>query len=124
MNLQEKSLYHQISPLKLVTDWGTGIIALYPFWQHELWIALLVAVVPSMLVSLVLIRFVNLEKYSQSSFGKYIQKYMTRPVEMLRFAGYILMALGAWYHAILFILVGLLVIVLAWLRGLVFPIRT
>ncbi len=121
MTFQERSLYHQIHPLKLLTDWGTGIIALYPFWQNHLLTALFIAIVPSILVSFILIRFVNLEKYRHSSFGKYIHQYMTRPVEMTRFAGYAVMAIGAWYHAAFLIPLGLLVIMLAWLRGIIFP---
>ncbi len=121
MILREKSLYHQIHPLKLFTDWSTGIIALYPLWQHKLLIALLIAFVPSILVSLLLIRYADLEKYRQSAFGKYIRQYMTRPIEMMRFAGYALMAIGAWVHAAWLIPAGLFVILLAWLRGVVFP---
>jgi len=45
MTLQEKVLYHQIHPLKLITDWGTGLAALYLFWQHALFGALLLALV-------------------------------------------------------------------------------
>ncbi len=120
MIFQEKSLYHQIHPLKLFTDWSTGIIALYPFWQHKLLIALLIAFVPSILISFILIRFADLEKYRQSAFGKYIRQYMTRPVEMMRFAGYALMAICAWIHATWLIPVGLFVILLAWLRGVIF----
>ncbi len=121
MTFQEKSLYHQIHPLKLFTDWGTGIIALYPFWQNRLPTALFIAIVPSILVSFFLIRFVNLEKYKQSSFGKYIHQYMTRSVELTRFAGYAVMAIGAWYHVTFLIPLGLLIILLAWLRGVIFP---
>ena len=106
MTPQEKSLYHQIHPLKLFTDWSTGLIALYFFWQNNLLAALVIGFIPSVLVSLALVRFVNLEKYKQSSFGKYIQQYMTRRVEIARLAGYAVMAVGAWYHVIWLIPVG------------------
>jgi hypothetical protein len=53
--------------------------------------------------------------------GKYIHQYMTRPIEVMRFAGYALMAIGAWYHTVWLIPAGLLIILLAWLRGVVFP---
>ena len=36
MTQQEKYLYHQIQPLKLVTDWSTGLLALYFFWLHQI----------------------------------------------------------------------------------------
>ena len=120
MTLQEKSLYHQIHPLKLFTDWSTGIMALYPLWQNNLLAALLIAFIPSALISFILIRFVNLERYKESSFGKYVRQYMTRPVELIRLGGYALMAAGAWYHIVWLIPVGLQVILLAWFRGVVF----
>lgn len=121
MKLQEKTLYPQIHPLKLFTDLSEGIAALPPLWQNNLLTALLIMFVPPILVSFILIRFVNLEKYKQSSFGKYVHQYMTHSVEMIRFAGYVLMAAGAWYHYAWLIPIGFLVVVLAWLRGIFFP---
>ncbi len=121
MTVQEKTLYHQIHPLKLFTDWSTGIIALYPLWQHRLLVALLIAFVPSILASLLLVRFANLENQKESAFGRYVHHYMSRPVEATRLAGYVVMALGAWYHLIWLIPLGLLVILLAWLRGVILP---
>jgi hypothetical protein len=121
MNLQEKVLYHQIHSLKLSTDWLTGLAALYFFWQHDLILGLLIAFVPSILVSIVIIKFVKLEKYAESSRGKYIRKYMTRAMEMLRFGGYAIMAVGAWYHIVLIAVLGLFIIIFAWLRGIILP---
>ncbi len=123
MNLEEKILYHQIHPVKLFTDWSTGIIALYPFWRHNLALALIIALVPAPIVSFLLVRFADLEKYKGSSFGKYIRKYMTRQAEAIRFAGYAVMAVGAWYHVIWLIPLGLIIVLLGWLRGLIFPER-
>jgi hypothetical protein len=123
MTAQERALYHQIHPLKLFTDWSTGVVALYPLWQHDLITAIIIGIVPSVVVSLVLVRFANLEKYKESRFGKYISRYMTRTIEMIRFAGYAIMAIGAWFHAIWLIPLGLLVILLGWFRGVIFPIR-
>ena len=120
MNLEEKVLYHQIHPLKLFTDWSTGIIALYPFWRHNLAFALIIALVPAPIISFILVRFADLEKYKESSFGKYIRKYMTRQAEAIRFAGYAVMAIGAWYHSIWLVLLGLIIILFGWLRGLIF----
>ena len=124
MTAQEKYLYHQIHPVKLFADWSTGLIALYPLWQHDLLTAILIAFIPSIIVSLVLIRFANLEAYSRSRFGNYIRRYMTRTMEMLRLAGYLVMAIGAWFHIIWLVLLGLFVIVLAWTRGVIFPARS
>ncbi len=121
MTLDEKILYHQIHPSKLLTDWGAGIIALQPFWEHQLLVALLIVLIPPAIASFILIRLANLEPYKESSFGKYVRKYMTRPMEMVRLAGYILMAIGAWYHIVWLIPAGLLVVLFGWLRGVIFP---
>jgi len=121
MNFEERSLYHQIHPLKLLTDWSTGLLALYLFWRHNLAPALVIAVVPSAIVSFVLIRLANLERYKESMFGRYVRQYMTRQIEVIRLAGYAVMAVGAWAHIIWLIPLGLFIILLGWIRGLIFP---
>jgi hypothetical protein len=114
MTLQDKYLYHQVHPLKLLTDWGAGLLALHFFWKQELLMALLVAVVPPLLVSGILIRFASFEHYATSKRGEYIKTHMTRARELLRLAGYVVMAFAAWYRLPWMILSGLLVILLAW----------
>jgi uncharacterized membrane protein len=95
MTFQEKSLYHQIHPAKLLTDWSTGLIALYPFWHHNLTAALLIAFVPSIVASMVILRFADPETYKQSVFGMYVRQYMTCTVKAIPFVGYGIMAVGA-----------------------------
>jgi hypothetical protein len=114
MTTYEKYLYHRVHPLKFLTDWGSGVAALYFFWKQELLLAVLVAVVPSLVISGVLIRFASLEHYATSKRGQYIKTHMTRARELLRLAGYVVMAFAAWYHLPWMILSGLLVILLAW----------
>lgn len=114
MTNQEKYLYHQVHPLKLLTDWGASLLALHFFWKQELLIAVLVAVVPPLVISGFLIRFATLERYATSKRGEYIKTHMTRARELLRLAGYVVMGFAAWYHLPWMILSGLLVIVLAW----------
>ena len=57
MTLQEKSLYHQIHPLKLATDIGATFPSLCLLWQHQLVFGLVVTFVPSIIVSALVIRF-------------------------------------------------------------------
>ncbi len=121
MTFQEKALYHQIHPAKLFVDWSTGLIALYSFWQQNLIAALVIAIIPSIIVSLVIVRWVDLEKYKQSDFGRYVKQYMTQAMQALRLAGYVVMAMGAWYHVVWLIPLGLLVILFGWLRGRLVP---
>jgi hypothetical protein len=117
MTPQEKILYHQIHAAKLLTDWSTGLLALYFFWRHDFVAAVMTALIPAMVVSSLLIKFANLERQRASRFGHYVQRYMTRTMEALRLVGYIIMAAGAWYHALFFIGLGLLIVLGAWLNG-------
>jgi len=41
MNFADKVLYHQIHPLKLATDILASLESLYFFWQHKLFIGLI-----------------------------------------------------------------------------------
>ncbi len=77
MTFREKQLYHQIHPLKLATDISAEIVSLYLFWKRKLLAGLLVALVPPVIASALIMRLVDLEKYKQSAFGKYVRSYMT-----------------------------------------------
>jgi hypothetical protein len=118
MKLEEKVLYHQIHPLKLFTDISTAAIALSLLWKRRIAAALLVMWVPSICVSWALIRFVDLERYKRSRFGAYVRRSMTRSMEALRFAGLAVMAIGAWFHRVWLIPLGVLIVLGGWLRGL------
>jgi hypothetical protein len=78
----------------------------------------MIALIPAMVVSSLLINFANLERQRASRFGHYVQRYMTRTMETLRLVGYIIMAAGAWYHAPFFFGLGLLIILSVWLNGI------
>jgi len=121
LTAQEKYLYHQIHPAKLATDWGTGFVALYLLWRHELIAALIVMFVPAMVASFLIVRYVSLASYKQSAFGRYVKRYMTRAMEAIRIAGNVSMMIGAWYHLLWLPVAGLLVILFGWFRGLVLP---
>ena len=97
MTREEKILYHQIHPLKLLTDCTVGFAALPLLWQRRLRAALLVMFAPAILVSVLLIRYADLKPYKRSAFGRYVKRYMTKEMQGMRFAGYLIMALGAWY---------------------------
>ena len=123
MTPKEKILYHQIHPLKLLTDLTAGFAALPLLWRHRLRAALFVTFVPPILVSALIIRYVDLEPYKRSSFGRYVEQYMTREMQGVRLAGYLIMSLGAWHRRLWSIPLGLLVVIFGWLRGILFPRR-
>src|SRR5690349_12872709 len=118
MNRAEKMLYHQIHPLKLATDWLTAFVAAAFFWQHCLILGLLIGFMPSIVASGLLVRWGNLEPLKASAFGSYVEHFMTPIMQVFRFAGCFVFWYAAWLHAPLFAVVGIVIILAAWLRGL------
>ena len=121
MDSREKVLYHQIHPAKLLTDIGASVASLFFFWQHELVVGLLVGWIPSIIGSWMIIRFGNLEKLKESPLGQYVRRYMTHEIEAVRLLGQIVVWFGAWYRIVLLVVLGYLVVVLAWAKGKLFP---
>ena len=117
MTLKEKSLYHQIHPLKLATDIGCEPLSLYFLWHHDLVLGLATHFLPPIVTSLVLICCGDFEAIKRSRAGAYLRRHMTRTIEAIRFAGDIVMVLGAWFHEPSLIIVGLVVVVIAWWSG-------
>jgi hypothetical protein len=73
MTLQEKMLYHQIHPTKLLTDISVTVPACALFWQHEIVAALAVALLPPLIVSVcIVLGDVDLQRSKHSSLGRYM----------------------------------------------------
>ena len=119
MTRKEKILYHQIHPLKLLTDVSTGFFTTYLLWYHNITWFLILFLAPSVVVTLLLMRYADLERLKNSVFGRYIEKYMNSKIEAIRFIGQIVMWVAAWFHFAFLIAVGLLIIIAAWCNGLV-----
>src|ERR1700719_2488527 len=121
MNPQEKTLYHQIHPLKLATDISAEIVSLYLFWKHKLLAGMLVVLVPPVIASTLIMRLANLETYKQSAMGRYIRDYMTPSAVAIRILGTVITHVGAWYRKPALIPLGLMTVLLGWLRGKLLP---
>ncbi len=121
MTLEEKKIYSQIHPIKLVTDLVTGFGAVYLLWLHYLIVAVCVAFIPSTVVSLYLIAKVNLEKYKNSSFGTYLRRNIaSKSSDWIRFGGFVVMLTGGWINMLWLSAVGFLIILYVWMMGLLF----
>jgi hypothetical protein len=118
MTLQEKNLYQQIHPVRLITDWSCGIGACVLFWLHELWLAVGLSILPSLLVSLIVFRLANLEKIKESRFGRYFKRTFNKTVDLLRFSGFVLLAIGSWVHFLWIMGLGMIIIIGTWSYGL------
>ena len=124
MTFDEKRLYHQIHPVKLFTDFSTAFISVYLLWKQMLLYAVVIALVPSIGVTIVLVNVVNLGKYGDSAFGRYMKTYMdSRIIDTIRFGGFLLMAIGGWCQNLLLIGLGFMTIMVCWSHGLFFDRR-
>ena len=121
MTPQEKRLYHQIHPLKLTTDISAEIVSLYLFWKHRLLAGMLVLMLPPVIASTLVMRLANLEAYRQSALGRYIREYMTPSAVALRILGTVITHVGAWFRKPVLIPLGLVTVLLGWLRGRLVP---
>jgi hypothetical protein len=118
MIFKEKSLYHQIHPLKLSTDILSEIISLYFLWARALWIGLTLHFIPPIIASLLLMQYANLEPQKNSRLGKYIRAHMSNSIQATRLAGDLVMVVGAWDRSQTAILAGFVIVLAAWMNGI------
>jgi len=117
MTLKEKMLYHQIHPLKLLVDISTSLLTSFFAWHHNVTWFLILFLIPSVIITVLLITYADLDRLKNSDFGRYIRVYMTRGIEAIRFGGQIIIWVAAWFHSPIFILIGALIIIGGWLNG-------
>jgi hypothetical protein len=118
MTLAERVLYHQIHPAKLFADIASAVIAIDLFWQHELVPGLIIAFLPPVLVSAVLIREADLERYRSSPMGAYLRRFMPPWVQAVRLFGAGVMLYAAWHHVPAGVYGGLALVAVCWANGL------
>lgn len=115
---EERILYHQIHPAKLVTDIASALAALLLLSSHALAAGLAVALLPPVAVSVWLVRRGELTSQKRSDFGKYVRKWMTPGAQGRRLAGFGAMAYAAWTHSYPLMAFGVALVVHAWTAGL------
>lgn len=120
MNVIDKTLYHQIHPFKLITDVVAAFIAVYLLWLHLIVEGLVIGFIPSLIISFFMIKTMDFDKQKQSKFGKYVKRYMGRGSDIARSIGFLIMLGGGWFHMLWVIALGFLVIIVAWVNGLVY----
>lgn len=120
LSRREKLLYHQIHPLKLAVDVAKSLASTWLLWRHELLGGLLVAWVPSVVVTMAMVRWMALTRQRDSTFGRYVALHMTHLAEAVRFGGQFAMWFGAWFHVAWAIGAGIVVIILGWTYSLPF----
>ena len=119
LTIRERVLYHQIHPAKLFADVATALVAIDLFWRHALAPGLIIALLPPVLVSAVLVREANLERYSSSPMGAYLRRFMPSWVQAVRLFGVALAFYASWHHVPAGIYGGLALVAVCWANGLV-----
>jgi len=117
MRLHERILYHQVHPLKLAVDWLTAACATWLFWNHLVWTALAVGLVPPAIISWYLIQQGDFAGTAQSTLGSYVRQHMTPAMQAVRLLGVAIAWIAALLQVPALIGLGVLVIVLGWSRG-------
>ena len=121
MTLKEKVRFHEVHPVKLGTDIASAVVSLYFFWQHDLALGLLTHFIPAPIASAAVIRFANLDRYKRSRLGAYLTRFMTPTAQAARLVGDIGMVFAGWFHSVIGMAAGALIIIAAWSYGLLWP---
>jgi hypothetical protein len=119
LTLRERVLYHQIHPAKLFADIATALVAIDLFWRHALAPGLIIALLPPLLVSTVLVREGNFERYRSSPMGAYLRRFMPPWVQAMRLFGVGVAFYAAWYHVPAGVIGGIALVALCWGAGAV-----
>lgn len=123
VNFGEKEKYHEIHPVKLAVDVSTTFIGIYLYWVQDFIWGTIIGYLPSVIAIAVIIKYADLEKIKQSPLGRYFDKYMTNTMRLIRILGLVISSIGAWYNMWWLVVAGLLVILVAWLRGKILPTK-
>ena len=118
MTFAERALYHQIHPAKLFADISTAVIAIDLFWRHELAPGLIIALLAPVLVSAVLLREADLERYRSSPMGAYLRRFMPPWVQAVRLFGVGVAFYAAWFQFAPGVVSGLALVAICWANGI------
>jgi hypothetical protein len=118
MTRAEKLLYHQVHPFKLLTDVSTSFASSSLLWQGRWLPAAIVALLPSIVVSAWLVAQADLTRYARTPLGRYVAKYMTRKMEVVRLSGQVVMWIGAAAHVPWLLPLGFMLVVFGWSSAL------
>jgi hypothetical protein len=118
MTFAERALYHQIHPAKLFADTATALVAIDLFWRHALVPGLIIALLPPLFVSAVLLREADFERYRSSPMGAYLRQFMPPWVQALRVFGVGVAFYAAWSHFPAGVVSGLALVAICWANGI------
>jgi hypothetical protein len=110
-------LLHQVHPLKLLTDVACGLASTALMWRRRVRAALLVAHLPPVLASAIIIRG-DLSRLKVTRRGRYVLEHMPPSAQALRLLGQAIMWRAAYRHRAAGVAAGALAILIGWSHGL------
>ena len=119
LTFRERVLYHHLHPAKLFADSATAVVAIDLFWHHALAPGLIIGFLPPLLVSAVLLREADLERYRSSPMGAYLRRFMPPWVQAVRLFGIAVAFYAAWYQVPAGVIGGIALVALCWGAGAV-----
>ena len=118
LTFRERVLYHQIHPAKVFADTSTALVAIDLFWRHALVPGLIIALLPPILVSAVLVNEANFETYRSSPMGAYLRRFMPPWVQAVRLFGAGVAFYAAWFQFEAGVISGLALVAICWANGI------
>jgi hypothetical protein len=118
MNVRDRERFHQLHAAKLLTDWGTAVVAGGLLWWRLPLAALAVGFGPSIVVSLIFLSGrldLALERIRMRPVAQAIAPQLSTYVNTLRLAGLALSWGGCWFHRVWLLPAGVIVILFGWL---------
>lgn len=121
MTRSERLLYHQIHPVKVLTDVASTVASLWLLWNRQWVLGLALAVLPSLAVSALLVMTADLRSLRDSPAGRLLRQHMTPRITAVRAAGAVIGTIGAVVRQWWLIGLGALIVALAWGRCFILP---
>ena len=118
---RETYLLHQVHAGKLATDVASGLASTALMWQGHVRAALLVAHIPAVAGSALVIRR-DLSSLRATRRGRYVLEHMPPSAQAVRLLGQVIMWRAAYQHRARGVAAGAFMIVVGWSHG-VLPSR-
>jgi hypothetical protein len=114
----DRYLLHQVHAAKLATDIAVGIVSTVLMWRHRVVSALLIAFVPAIAASALVLRL-DLSGLRDTQRGRYVLASMPPTAQAVRMLGQIFAWVAAYHRRPSGIVGGILITLSGWSFGLV-----
>jgi hypothetical protein len=118
MRLADKTLVHQVHPVKISADVTASIVSNVLLWRGQVTTAITVRVVLPMAGSAAVLGMADLDSLGRTRRGRYVLEHMPPAAQAVRLAGDAVMGWGAGRRSRALLLIGAGVIVVGWSHAL------